>query len=88
MCSPCGDGIMSAIDFDMEIERQPNVKGDRVKIKMSGKFLPYGGRFVLFNLTLQLLDLRLTALGHNATSPTRASEVRFCLVSRRSSEQM
>ncbi len=36
-----GDGIMSAIDFDMEIERQPNAKGDRVKITMSGKFLPY-----------------------------------------------
>jgi cyanate lyase len=36
-----GDGIMSAIDFDMEIERQPNPKGDRVKITMSGKFLPY-----------------------------------------------
>ena len=36
-----GDGIMSAIDFDMEIDRQPNAKGDRVKIKMSGKFLPY-----------------------------------------------
>ena len=36
-----GDGIMSAIDFDMEIERQPNPKGDRVKITMSGKFLPF-----------------------------------------------
>jgi cyanate lyase len=36
-----GDGIMSAIDFDMEIERQPNPKGDRVKITLSGKFLPY-----------------------------------------------
>src|SRR5262249_28315792 len=36
-----GDGIMSAIDFDMEIERLPNPKGDRVKIVMSGKFLPY-----------------------------------------------
>ena len=36
-----GDGIMSAIDFDMEIERLPNPKGDRVKIIMSGKFLPY-----------------------------------------------
>ena len=34
-----GDGIMSAIDFD--IERLPNPKGDRVKITMSGKFLPY-----------------------------------------------
>ena len=36
-----GDGIMSAIDFDMSIERQPDPKGDRVSIKMSGKFLPY-----------------------------------------------
>jgi cyanate lyase len=36
-----GDGIMSAIDFDMQIERLPNPKGDRVKITMSGKFLPY-----------------------------------------------
>lgn len=36
-----GDGIMSAIDFDMSIERQPDPKGDRVKIGMSGKFLPY-----------------------------------------------
>jgi len=36
-----GDGIMSAIDFDMTIERQPDPKGDRVKITMSGKFLQY-----------------------------------------------
>jgi len=36
-----GDGIMSAIDFDMQIEREPNAKGDRVKITISGKFLPY-----------------------------------------------
>ena len=36
-----GDGIMSAIDFDMALERLPNPKGDRVKITMSGKFLPY-----------------------------------------------
>jgi cyanate lyase len=36
-----GDGIMSAIDFDMSMERQPDPKGDRVKITMSGKFLPY-----------------------------------------------
>jgi cyanate lyase len=36
-----GDGIMSAIDFDLVIERQPDPKGDRVKITMSGKFLPY-----------------------------------------------
>ena len=36
-----GDGIMSAIDFDMVMERQPDAKGDRVKLAMSGKFLPY-----------------------------------------------
>jgi cyanate lyase len=36
-----GDGIMSAIDFDMNLERQPDPKGDRVRITMSGKFLPY-----------------------------------------------
>ena len=36
-----GDGIMSAIDFDMVMERQPDPKGDRVKIGMSGKFLPF-----------------------------------------------
>ena len=36
-----GDGIMSAIDFDMTLERQPDNKGDRVKLTLSGKFLPY-----------------------------------------------
>ncbi|HMD66771.1 MAG TPA: cyanase [Stellaceae bacterium] len=36
-----GDGIMSAIDFDVSIERQPDPKGDRVKLTLSGKFLPY-----------------------------------------------
>ena len=36
-----GDGIMSAIDFEMSFERQPDPKGDRVKVSMSGKFLPY-----------------------------------------------
>ncbi|MBB4211745.1 cyanate lyase [Rhodothalassium salexigens DSM 2132] len=36
-----GDGIMSAIDFDMAISRQPDPKGDRVKVEMTGKFLPY-----------------------------------------------
>jgi cyanate lyase len=36
-----GDGIMSAIDFDMAIERLPDQKGDRVKLTMSGKFLSY-----------------------------------------------
>ena len=36
-----GDGIMSAIDFNFEFEREANPKGDRVKLTMSGKFLPY-----------------------------------------------
>jgi cyanate lyase len=36
-----GDGIMSAIDFKMDLAREPDPKGDRVSIVMSGKFLPY-----------------------------------------------
>jgi cyanate lyase len=36
-----GDGIMSAIDFDLQMERVADPKGDRVKITMSGKFLPF-----------------------------------------------
>ena len=36
-----GDGIMSAIDFNMDLKREKNEKGDRVSITMSGKFLPY-----------------------------------------------
>lgn len=36
-----GDGIMSAIDFDLRLEREANDAGDRVKITMNGKFLPY-----------------------------------------------
>jgi cyanate lyase len=36
-----GDGIMSAIDFRMSIEREPDPAGDRVAIHMSGKFLPF-----------------------------------------------
>ena len=36
-----GDGIMSAIDFSMDITREPNPNGDRVHVVMSGKFLPY-----------------------------------------------
>ncbi len=36
-----GNGIMSAIDFDMQITRVENPKGDRVKIEMSGKYLGY-----------------------------------------------
>ena len=35
-----GDGIMSAIDIDMTLERQPDQKGDRVNLTMTGKFLP------------------------------------------------
>lgn len=36
-----GDGIMSAIDFEMNVEKLPDPKGDRVKVTMHGKFLPY-----------------------------------------------
>jgi len=36
-----GDGIMSAIDFDLTIDKVEHPKGDRVKVTMSGKFLPY-----------------------------------------------
>ena len=36
-----GDGIMSAIDFDLQMERKADTKVDRVKITMAGKFLPY-----------------------------------------------
>jgi cyanate lyase len=36
-----GDGIMSAIDFKMDLQREPHPAGDRVAITMSGKFLPY-----------------------------------------------
>jgi cyanate lyase len=36
-----GDGIMSAIDFNMDVQREANPMGDRVRITMSGKFLPY-----------------------------------------------
>ncbi len=36
-----GDGIMSAIDFSLDIQRQADPKGDRVNVVLSGKFLPY-----------------------------------------------
>lgn len=36
-----GDGIMSAIDFTMHVEKVEDPKGDRVKVTMNGKFLPY-----------------------------------------------
>jgi len=36
-----GDGIMSAIDFSVEVDKVPDPKGDRVEITMCGKFLPY-----------------------------------------------
>ncbi|MFK7860515.1 MAG: cyanase [Granulosicoccus sp.] len=36
-----GDGIMSAIDFEMSVDKVPNPKGDRIEVKMSGKFLSY-----------------------------------------------
>jgi cyanate lyase len=36
-----GDGIMSAIDFTLNVKKEEDPNGDRVKIVMSGKFLPY-----------------------------------------------
>jgi cyanate lyase len=36
-----GDGIMSAIDFTLQVEKEADPKGERVKLTMSGKFLPY-----------------------------------------------
>ncbi|WP_166268924.1 cyanase [Marinobacter caseinilyticus] len=36
-----GDGIMSAIDFSMSVDKEENPKGDRVVVTMNGKFLPY-----------------------------------------------
>jgi len=36
-----GDGIMSAIDFNMDIQREADPNGDRVRVVLSGKFLPY-----------------------------------------------
>jgi cyanate lyase len=36
-----GDGIMSAIDFEMDVQRKEDPKGDRVVVTMNGKFLPY-----------------------------------------------
>ena len=37
----CGDGIMSAIDFTLSVEKIPDPKGDRIAVHMNGKFLPY-----------------------------------------------
>ena len=36
-----GDGIMSAIDFTLDVEKEEDPKGDRVRVIMSGKFLSY-----------------------------------------------
>ncbi len=36
-----GDGIMSAIDFTLDVDKEEDPKGNRVKVTMSGKFLPY-----------------------------------------------
>jgi len=36
-----GDGIMSAIDFTLDVEKVEDPQGDRVKVIMNGKFLPY-----------------------------------------------
>ncbi len=37
----CGNGIMSAIDFQMEVEKIAHPKGDRIEVRMSGKYLAY-----------------------------------------------
>jgi cyanate lyase len=37
----CGDGIMSAIDFTLDVRKEEDPKGDRVVVVMNGKFLPY-----------------------------------------------
>ena len=37
----CGDGIMSAIDFEMDIQKVEDPKGDRIVVTYNGKFLPY-----------------------------------------------
>jgi cyanate lyase len=36
-----GDGILSAIDFEMDIQKKADPKGDRVVVTLNGKFLPY-----------------------------------------------
>ena len=36
-----GDGIMSAIDFELDVQKQEDPKGDRVVVVLNGKFLPY-----------------------------------------------
>jgi cyanate lyase len=53
-----GDGIMSAIDFNMQMEREPNPAGDRVKITMSGKFCPT--RSTSYNFGGPLAGLAIT----------------------------
>ena len=45
-----GDGIMSAIDFSMEVDKIEDPKGDRVQITMNGKFLPYKKMVIIKNL--------------------------------------
>jgi cyanate lyase len=37
----CGDGIMSAINFRLDVKRVPDPAGDRVVVTLDGKFLPY-----------------------------------------------
>ena len=43
-----GDGIMSAIDFSLDIQREPNADDDRVHVVLSGKLLPYARRIDRF----------------------------------------
>ena len=45
-----GDGIMSAIDFSMDLQRENDPKGDRVSVVMSGKFLPYKMYYTYFRM--------------------------------------
>ena len=54
-----GDGIMSAIDFKMDITREPDPKGDRVKVVLNGKYLP------LQNLLKRTLPRRFNSAGSN-----------------------
>ena len=48
-----GDGIMSAIDFTLDVDKVEDPKGDRVKITMCGKFLPYKSGDYLIGVTAQ-----------------------------------
>ena len=53
-----GDGIMSAIDFSMDIQREPDPKGDRVNVVLSGKFLPYKSLLIVSSAEVRGVSLR------------------------------